>query len=129
MGLGPTSREARRPYYRVFVPLLSADNDVSSKKLEDLDCNSRTLTDEELANLKATQVCMKRIMPYLTDTKNSTVHIIQESKGLFRTSRRTHCAPIRKSLCETYVELEWPVYCSCRVEHVNNGKVRGQHAK
>lgn len=130
MGSSPISREARRPYYRVFVPLLSADNDVSSEKLEGLvDCKGRTLSDEELANLKAAQVFIKSIMPYLPVSKNSTVHIIQEYKGLFRTSRRTHCAPIRKALCETYVGLEWPVYCACRVEHVNNDTLRGQNAK
>ena len=66
MGSGRISRETRRPYYRVFVPHLSADNDVLSEKLEDLvDCKGRTLSDEELANLKAAQVFIKRIMPYL----------------------------------------------------------------
>jgi hypothetical protein len=57
------------------VPLLSAD--VSIKKLEDLvDCKGRTLTDEELANLKAAQV----FMLYFSDLKNSVVHITQECK-------------------------------------------------
>ena len=79
MGSGPIGRETLRLYYRIFVPLLSADNDGSSKKLEYLvNCKGRTLKDEELANLKAAQLYIKRIMLYLTDPKNSTVHIIQE---------------------------------------------------
>jgi len=75
---------------------------VSCKKLEDaVDCKGRTLTDEELANLMAAQVFIKRIMLHLTDPKNSTVHIMQEYNSLCRTSRRTHCASTRKALCES----------------------------
>lgn len=103
---------------------------MSRKTLEDLgDCKGRTLTDEEVANFKAVQLFIKRIMLYLTDPKNSTVHIMQEYKGLFRTSRRTHCAPITKALCESYVVTKWPVYCACRVERVNNGILCGHNAK
>jgi hypothetical protein len=41
-------------HYRLFVPLLSADNDGSSSKLEDLVyCKRRTFTDGELADLRA----------------------------------------------------------------------------
>jgi hypothetical protein len=55
-------------YYRVFVPLLSADTVASCNKLEDLvDCKGRTLTDDELANLMAAQIFIKRIMLQSTD--------------------------------------------------------------
>jgi hypothetical protein len=67
-------------------------------------------------------------MLYLTDPQNSTVHIIHECKDLFLTSWRTHCAPIIKALCESYVEVQWPVYCACRVEHWNNGTLCGHYA-
>jgi hypothetical protein len=96
---------------------------------DDVDCKGRTLTDEGLANLKAAHVFIKLIMLYLTDPKNSTVRIMQVYKGLFRTSRRTHFAFIRKALCESYVRIEWPVYCACCAEHVDNGTLCGRNAK
>ena len=76
---------------------------------DDVDCKGRTLTDEGPANLKAAHVFIKLIVLYLTDPENSTVHITQEYKGLFRTSRRTRFASIRKALCESYVGIEWHV--------------------
>jgi hypothetical protein len=44
-------------YYRLLVPLLSADNDGSSTKLEVLVyCKYRTFTDGEIADMRADQV-------------------------------------------------------------------------